>query len=306
MTDEQRNTPQPVEHVSLTELYQAISERLADTEEAFDVEAGLADLHTWIDAQREGEEAVHGTSSQTSSEVVLTPRGARGLQAAQSLSPELADRWLSLEERRVALEEAHAEAEAIALRHRLDEDTHESAHRRELEAADAVHRRTLELRALDHEANLAREARLKRLEDAVGDREVELRKLAMLEEENRSRLQARAASRQLTARVLAVAMPSIAWSIGFLISVINRLNDLTMVFGFSLIGLGTIYGLAISVAARTATTAHEPDRRRDAERVLRFLLFREGRPTDDHDPAGRPDGNVRRSRPARTRRRSSL
>ena len=300
MTDEQHNTPQPVERVSLTELYHALPDRLADSEEAFDVEAGLADLHSWIDAQPETESA----GSQTF-EVVLTTRDARDLQAAQSLSPDFADRWLSLEERRVALEEAHAEAQAFALRHRLDEATRESAHRRELEAADAAHRRALELRALELEEDSAREARLKRLGEAEEEREVELRRLALLEEENRSRLRARAASRQLTGRVLAVAMPSIAWSIGFLISVVNGLSALTLVFSFGLIGLGTIYGLAIFVAVSTATTAHEPGRRRDAERVMRFLLFREGHSAEDPSSIGRPDENVRRSRALAERRRRS-
>src|SRR5436309_1980020 len=128
MNDEQHDTPQPVERISLTDLYQAIPARLGESEEPFDVEAGLADLHAWIDTQQDAERAAHGSPAQASSELVLPTREARDLQAAQSLSPELAARWLELEERRVALEEAHAEAETLALRRRLDEEALEAAH----------------------------------------------------------------------------------------------------------------------------------------------------------------------------------
>jgi hypothetical protein len=49
MSNEQHETPQPVDRVSLTEIYQALPEYLAVAKEPFDVEAGLSELDAWID-----------------------------------------------------------------------------------------------------------------------------------------------------------------------------------------------------------------------------------------------------------------
>jgi len=246
MTDEQQDTPQPVERISLTDIYQALPDYL-DTAEPYDVEAGWAKLDAWIDTQTGAPQS--SLEPVTVAELdgpVVEGGHDRSLEIAHALTPELARRWLDLEERRIAVEEARADAETAALQHRLDEETLEAAHRRELQAADAEHLRVLELRK-------------------IPDPELELR----------VRQETWMASRQLRARVLAVVVPSITWLAGFVVSVLSHLDTLGLVLGFGLFGLGSAYGSAVLLAARSATTSDDPHRRSDAARILRFLMFRE-------------------------------
>jgi hypothetical protein len=299
MTDDQNATPQSVERISLTDLYQALPEHL-DTAEPFDVEAGLARLDAWIDGQQTLQSSPEPTAA---AELELTVRDVhtgRSLEIAHALTPDLAARWLDLQEKRVALEEAHADAQALALRRRLEEEALDAAHRRELEAAEAAHRRELEAA---HEAHL--------IERDTADRElrrtIELRKVPDPELEIRVHEETRTATRQLRARVLAVALPSATWLAGFITSVISHMNELSVTLGFGLLAIGSAYASAVLFATRKATGSESQAQRVDAGRILRFLLFREDQSAEElriRDHVREAEADVD-GRPRKARRRVS-
>ncbi|MEV4638422.1 hypothetical protein AB0J80_13830 [Actinoplanes sp. NPDC049548] len=242
MSDEQHETPQPVDRISLTELYQALPDYLAETAERFDVEAGLAELDAWIDeheARAAQDEAAPGDTepARTPDGLLPAPAEAHILQAARELSPELAAQWLHLQERHMALQERRLELEATALRHNLEQQALTMAHEREL--------------ALRHAASV--------------------------EEQQALSYELRVTGRHKLGQAIAVASTSLVWLIGFSLSILRGSGTTTLILGLGFITVVASYFAMVQIAIKAATGEGDYRRRRDAERVLRILLFREAR-----------------------------
>ncbi|WP_430786909.1 hypothetical protein [Actinoplanes sp. G11-F43] len=246
MNDEQHNTPQSVERISLTDLYQELPEHL-DSAEPYDVEAGLARFNTWIDSQDEAPDRAIEPTEHANVTFTLHETGTgKSIEFGHALTPELAARWLHLEEQRFELERKRGKAEVAALNHRLDQEALEAEHRRQLEVAEAEHRRTVELRK-------------------IHDPEAERRELQEF----------RIAARRIRARVIAFTVPTLTWLAAFVLSILREWSNGSILLGAGLFALGSAYGSAVLLATRTATTAPDPLKREHAARILRFLMFRE-------------------------------
>ena len=246
MNDDQHNTPQPAEQISLTDLYQALPEHIANTEEPFDVEAGLAELNAWIDEQPGTQAIAEQDREPFAAGELVSSRLAgdvdRSLEMAHALTPELAARWLDQEERRIAIEERRIKLE----------------------------RKRLELR---HDLDLQR----LQSERTIDEERLALRRQLLGEE---ARLMSRGRAGRAVARVLAPVFVMV----GFVLSAVYHVGELATTLSLAAALYGLLLFTAVTAATRAGDVARRRDAR-DVLRAL-LLQDRDLRSSRDDAPLG--------------------